>query len=383
MATVTAKRPPAHRFVKPNFCAGLRSRARALARRFALGRGQRTGRYARDLTAQRARTWASQFWWGLLALVAAPPALAVPCSVLFLHGPLRYLVIGAVSASGLWLALLGCVVFSGAATTYVSVVAEQWTADTLRRLRRRGWRLINGFKLVDQADIDHVAVGPAGVLVVETKWSAEAWDLTQECGFGAHAVDRAVAQVANAAKLVYGSLGNARRGLAPRDALVRPVVVLHSSTGPASAPVAGWDQRRYEDWQVAVVHGSYLHQWLESLDGHVLGRPDVERLWTALDDKVRRYETRTGIAPRPTLAGLYFEWVIKPFAASAVAFLALCAVGSEHSRLVDFLSWCGAMFLGAAALRVKALRRLAVGWLPVWVFAFVVGDILIAIRWRS
>jgi hypothetical protein len=381
MATVTTDEPRTRGPLKPSAHRGISRSIHAVARRHALAGTQRTGTYARGITLQRARTWARHFWRPLLGLVALPPAVLVPCAVFFLRGPLRYFAVGAVAFSGLWLALLACAVFSGAVTPYVSVMAEEWTAADLRRIRRRGWRLVNGLKLVDQADIDHVAVGPGGVLVVETKWSADAWDLSDEGGFGARAAHRAVAQVARAAKQLHGTLGDARRGLPPRELLVRPVVVLYSPTGPAPGLAAGWGERTYEDWQVTVVHGSYLRQWLASLDGNVLGAEEVDRLWAALDDKVRGYETRRGAAPKPTMAALYLEWVVKPFAGSAGACFALGAVGSLHSLLVDLLSWSGATFLGALALRVKALRRLAVGWLPVWAFFFAVGVVVATVHW--
>jgi hypothetical protein len=52
--------------------------------------------------------------------------------------------------------------------------AECWTADELRRLRRRGWRAVHNLHL-QSGDVDHVAVGPGGVVVVETKQSDSNW----------------------------------------------------------------------------------------------------------------------------------------------------------------------------------------------------------------
>jgi len=156
---------------------GLRGRIDAATRRRALGAQARTGKYARSFATRRALAWTREFWPPLLLVFLLPSAVFVPVAVFFLRGSLRPAVIGAAAATGLWLAILTCVLFSGVAATLVSVVAEQWTSGDLRRLRRRGWRLINGLKFVDQSDIDHVAIGPAGLLVVETKWSADGWDI--------------------------------------------------------------------------------------------------------------------------------------------------------------------------------------------------------------
>ena len=52
-------------------------------------------------------------------------------------------------------------------------VGEQWTARELRSLRKRDWHLANGLLLRRVADIDHVVIGPGGVLVIETKYSSD------------------------------------------------------------------------------------------------------------------------------------------------------------------------------------------------------------------
>ena len=49
--------------------------------------------------------------------------------------------------------------------------AERWTDQELKALRRRGWPVVNHLSF-KQGDIDHVAIGPDGLIVVETKWTA-------------------------------------------------------------------------------------------------------------------------------------------------------------------------------------------------------------------
>jgi hypothetical protein len=51
--------------------------------------------------------------------------------------------------------------------------AEQFTEDELRKLRRAGWRVTSNIPF-ENCDVDHVAIGPAGLVVLETKWTSGA-----------------------------------------------------------------------------------------------------------------------------------------------------------------------------------------------------------------
>ena len=57
-----------------------------------------------------------------------------------------------------------------------AALAEEFTSAELRRLKSRGWRTIDHVEF-DRFDVDHVAVGPAGIFVVETKNTNHAWNL--------------------------------------------------------------------------------------------------------------------------------------------------------------------------------------------------------------
>lgn len=76
--------------------------------------------------------------------------------------------------------------------------AEQWTASDLRLLDRRGWKVAHGVRLGRRGDIDHVALGPGGLLVVESKWRSEGWNDR----YVTEVVERAVDQVRHGAKEV-------------------------------------------------------------------------------------------------------------------------------------------------------------------------------------
>jgi Nuclease-related domain len=85
-------------------------------------------------------------------------------------------------------------------------------------LRRAGWRLINHYLL--KSEIDHLLIGPAGVIGVETKWSRSAWRLDPPD----HHVRQALTQVQQAAHQVE-LWGGVRRAGCP----VRPVLFLWSA----------------------------------------------------------------------------------------------------------------------------------------------------------
>jgi hypothetical protein len=81
---------------------------------------------------------------------------------------------------------------SGTVARGMGATAEMWTASELRRLRKHGWLIVNGLAL-EGRDIDHVLVGAGGVVVVESKWSADGWDLRTPDRALAKAVDQVVA----------------------------------------------------------------------------------------------------------------------------------------------------------------------------------------------
>ena len=91
--------------------------------------------------------------------------------------------LGALLATALW-ALLGVIALAtGATSWFLGSQAEQWTAKALNTLGA-DWRVFHNVTFLEGhepntwlVDIDHVAVGPGGVLVVETKYTSNALDL--------------------------------------------------------------------------------------------------------------------------------------------------------------------------------------------------------------
>jgi Nuclease-related domain len=167
---------------------------------------------------------------------------------------------------------------SGTVARGMGATAEMWTASELRRLRKHGWLIVNGLAL-EGRDIDHVLVGPGGVVVVESKWSADGWDLRTPDRALAKAVDQVVA---NARSLRLWTAVKAS------GAPVRSVVVLWggSRTGSPERP-----SEPVELGETTVAFGlTAVRHWVSA----VADKPDVvsaaagEKVWRELDRLVAK-----------------------------------------------------------------------------------------------
>jgi len=277
----------------------------------------------------------------------ASAVLAVAVAVvvgLFMPNPfMRGLVLGAaiVGAPGaVWVIAMQ---LTGTAPTMMGDQAEQWTAQELRRLSRRGWRLVNHFALRAD-DIDHVLIGPGGAIALETKWSASTW----HSDYGRQRLRDAVTQVkANARTLRLW------HPLKSREVPVTPVVVLWGrglSKWPDSERV-----RHIDD--VVVVIGPALRHWLESLDETALPNSRIDEVWPALDEQVERRDPLDAKAhPIPTSLT---DWAM---AASAAVCLGVVGVMLFGRLLAWTPSWWAAvaMALPTAGLGMIAVRTSSV-----------------------
>ena len=55
--------------------------------------------------------------------------------------------------------------------------AEEWTAATLKPLRKQGWSVVHDVEF-DRTNVDHVLIGPHGAIAVETKFRNAEWRLS-------------------------------------------------------------------------------------------------------------------------------------------------------------------------------------------------------------
>jgi hypothetical protein len=180
----------------------------------------RAGRRIRGEIRKMQWSFVKRSWAWLLSGVA----LGAGCTaavLLVVHGSFaRGLVVGA--ATVLVFGGLAVVVMqlTGSAPLGMGAQAEVWTASELRPLRRHGWRIANHL-LLRFGDIDHLLVGRHGVLVIETKWSADIWSLESD------RVNKALLQVQRNARDIRLWRPELRHG---SPEVVRPALFLWGGT---------------------------------------------------------------------------------------------------------------------------------------------------------
>lgn len=228
---------------------------------------------------------------------------------------------------------------TGTAPIMMGDQAEQWTAQALRKLGR-DWRVVNRFLLSSFGDLDHVAVGPAGLLVVETKWSAYPWQSRD----GAERVQAAVGQVQRVTRQL-----RLWTEVKKSSVHVSPVVVLWGG--------GGWDETNrvhYVDG-VAVVDGNVFRDWVRALDPDPASSPaTTQAIWDTLDKQARR---RDGHDPAVAVVPMSVSDVVARLAffvaAAALGFYAIATLFEMTGSSVITLL-CG---LSTSALLLMAHRR--------------------------
>jgi hypothetical protein len=243
----------------------------AWSRRRDLASNRRSGQFSRSEAARLQYAWLRRNWRIVGAQVGL--VLAVVPLVLYLPGSWRGAAAAAWLTTGLWLLAFQVVLASGTAPRMMGDRGEQFTASELRRMRRRGWRVINHVSLKRHLDIDHVAIGSGGVLVMETKWSGDPWMLD---GTVDERVGRAVDRVGSQATDIRRMFPN---HVAP-TAIV-PVLVLLGGYNPDEIGM-----RVIEG--VTVIRGAELREWLAAQTADVtITTGQQDHVWRTLESQVR------------------------------------------------------------------------------------------------
>jgi hypothetical protein len=100
----------------------------------------------------------------------------------FLPSPENWFLAGVAASCIPWTLIVVVRDILGLASIGMGVSAEQWTSQELRRFAGQERRTEAGrWFVLDHVpmsgfDIDHVLIGPGGVVALETKWSNEGWD---------------------------------------------------------------------------------------------------------------------------------------------------------------------------------------------------------------
>ncbi|MGC8513860.1 MAG: nuclease-related domain-containing protein [Acidimicrobiales bacterium] len=300
--------------------------------------------------------------WLLVALGPATACALAP-SVLLIPRHARPYVLGGLVASGLWGAVYMVATMSGASSVSVGALSEQWTARELRRLRTRQWRLVNGVHYRSW-DIDHVLLGPGGIVVVETKFSADGWERSR---YTSRVTGDAIDRVRRNAIDVQLTLGKS----ALPDDLVHPVVVLWGRS----------DKREVSEkhGNVQVLSGHLLRGWLADLGDSGLDRATADRLYEKLVKQVTTRDQkdldRAGLPARPISSSISLILL-----ATALGLVSCVA----ELEAVHLAGWYWAVPIGLAffALQLPLRRwRAARPWRVAWVAGSQIVTVAIALAY--
>jgi hypothetical protein len=280
---------------------------------------------------------------GLFVLTIIVAAL-MPTS--FLKG----FVVGAMLVGGASAVWSWTVQATGTAPTMMGDVAEQWTAAELRKLRAQGWRIVNHFVLATD-DIDHVLIGPGGLYIVETKWSASRWG----SDFGQSRLESAIGQAtANARRIHLWQ---------PVKSLQVPVHAVVVLWGGAAEDLLD-DEPVQHAGGVTIVTGRALSSWIRGLPTTGLREDQVEGVWHALDQQVTRRDPLDQ-ATRPVPASVE-EMLIRCAIAVGFGVAGVLCFGQlvrfTHSTAIVFAVGVALLVPGIVLARAGSLKLAAWGW---------------------
>jgi len=242
-------------------------RTKAASRRAELAGQQRAGAYSRRQIRIRRREVLQQHWrhFGVILIIGLVTALG---AILLLPDEVSDYAVGAIAVITLWVATSAMRWMDGMANHRLGVAGEEWTADELRKLRKRNWRVVHHVMLdKGGGDIDHAVLGPGGFFAVDSKYRTD-WSTST------------------------GSLDDlARRSRRQADALQRRLQVKVPTVRPA---VVLWGPRVSKVFDDVFEHEGVLFCVGRSFVGHVaaleavVDQTEVDQAFAKLDDYVAK-----------------------------------------------------------------------------------------------
>lgn len=325
----------------------LRERLRARS----LAGDVRAGSWARGRARATQRAFLRDKWLLYSGAMVVVFGVTVGVAALMPTPFMRGLTIGGFTVAGAAALWSWTVQVTGTAPVMMGDVAEQWTAGELRKLRSRGWRLVNHFVLAKD-DIDHVLIGPGGLYVVETKWSASPW----QSDFGQARLRDAITQAS----------ANARS--------IRLWHPIRSADVPAKAVVVLWGGG-VQDWAESeqirdigastVVAGPALMRWARGSMPDGLSSDKIATIWNALAAQVTRRDPLEEVAhPVPPSLGelLARAGIVVGFAVVGILFLGQLTRVTSSGWVILGVG-AASVLPGIAATRFARLRLAGWGWI--------------------
>lgn len=263
--------------------------------------------------------------------------------------------IGAVGATSFWLVVWGVTVWSGIAPLIMGIQGEVNTSDVLKEFMGEDWHLIHGMHFPDSGDIDHVLVGPHGILVFETKWSRESWPMKNEqLPYIANQLKRAVTQVKENRDTVRTKLESIKD-----DVPIYAVCVLWSATD--SSKDLPWFYRQSPDF-VYGVRGPELGDWLLTLRKNALDSGRVKTIASELKALARNLDEESPEVYRRSLSRIINDSIWLPALGFLAPALGIGAVSLLKNGYFDFGSLVAFGALGLYIRHRSRLKAVIVCW---------------------
>lgn len=312
-----------------------------------LDSGERIGRKARNSVWSQTSSFLRRHWKTLLSLFATL-FLSSLLPAFFLHGTVRWLFIGAIGATSFWLVVLGVTVWSGIAPLIMGIQGEANTADVLGEFKGKDWHLIHGMRFSDSGDIDHILVGPSGILVFETKWSRDRWPMKNERQtYITNQLNRAITQVKENREAIRTRL----EGITD-DVPIYAVCVLWSATD--SSKDLPWFYRQSPDF-VHIVRGPELKDWLLTLRKSSLNSDRINEIASEVKKVARDLDEQSPESYRRTLHRIVNDSIWLPAMGFLTPLLGIFAVSMLRNGYIVLVAL---VVLGALGLVVRHRSRL-------------------------
>ena len=251
-----------------------------------LASDQRAGAWSRRQVRASQRAWLQRHW-RIVAGFVVVAALLSGVAEWFLPPSVRGYVVGALLASAVWGMYHVMIASAGLTGKLAGIDSEVLTATEFRRLRRSGWRLVNHVML-ENRDVDHVAVGPGGFFAVETKYRSKWLNL-----------DRDVATFTAMAREDADDVW-LRLGVPPTK--VRSLVVLYGGGIGEMRP------QPFEVDGVTFCSGTGLRAYLRTVADGDVPDDEVAKAYAKLESNVRPRDRREiasgGVIPRQAVDGV-------------------------------------------------------------------------------
>ena len=134
----------------------------------------RAGNTRRVRMRQQLWLFAVRIKWPLTGFTIAAIAILVAFNYILSTRSIWWagLLTGMVGTWFLVLMVAGLVIETGGMPGYFRGKAEAQTGAALSKLNSHGWTHLSDLNFVSFGDVDHVAIGPRGVVVIETVWLA-------------------------------------------------------------------------------------------------------------------------------------------------------------------------------------------------------------------